>query len=121
MREVKAGCFACEADSKESGDCESCPICEFDAQCLNGLYHRWRDSTGEQRSKYAAQIRDLPLRTDVEIELIGEDKVEFKVGDRVRIRQWDDMAREFGVNDGCINVECSFVKGMNHLCGKQRQ
>lgn len=117
--EVKAGCFACEADSKESGDCESCPICEFDGQCLNGLYHRWNNSTGEQRSKYAAQIRDLPLRTDIEIELIGEDKVEFKVGDRVRIRQWNDMAKEFGVDTfGCIKVVHKFTKDMKHLCGR---
>ena len=26
-------------------------------------------------------------------------KHEFKVGDRVRIRQWDDMEKEFGINE----------------------
>ncbi len=119
VEEAQAACFACEADSKESGDCKSCPICELDGQCLSGLYYRWCDSTGGQRSKYAAQIRDLPLRTDIEIELIGEDKVEFKVGDRVRIRQWNDMAKEFGVDDnGGIKVEDYFAKKMEHLCGR---
>ena len=24
----------------------------------------------------------------------------YKVGDKVRVRQWDDMAKEFYVNDG---------------------
>lgn len=27
--------------------------------------------------------------------------MKFKVGDRVRIRQWDDMEKEFGLDSGC--------------------
>lgn len=30
-------------------------------------------------------------------------KNKFKVGDRVRIRQWDDMVKEFGLIDDCRN------------------
>lgn len=30
-------------------------------------------------------------------------KNKFKVGDRVRIRQWDDMVKEFGLIDGRSN------------------
>lgn len=44
----------------------------------------------------------------------------FKVGDRVRIRAWDDMANEFG-RDVFGNIECklSFVPQMKHLCGRE--
>lgn len=44
----------------------------------------------------------------------------FKVGDKVRIRDWDDMERQYGLNmngsiKGPINV---FSKGMKEYCGK---
>lgn len=44
----------------------------------------------------------------------------FKVGDRVRIRDWDDMERRYGLNmngsiRGPINV---FSEGMKEYCGK---
>ena len=44
----------------------------------------------------------------------------FKVGDRVRIRDWDDMEREYGLdNNGSINKHNpTFVKTMRCLCGK---
>lgn len=47
-------------------------------------------------------------------------KVKFKVGDKVRIRQWDDMKKEFKVDcDGDIIMNnCWFSKGMKHLCGR---
>jgi len=44
----------------------------------------------------------------------------FKVGDRVRVRQWDDMVKEFGLT---LLVDCktnpSFVTNMKHLCGRE--
>lgn len=44
----------------------------------------------------------------------------FKVGDRVRIRDWDDMEREYGTDsDGDIKVhDMSFLRCMRHLCGR---
>lgn len=44
----------------------------------------------------------------------------FKVGDRVRIRDWDDMEREYGTDfDGDIKVpDILFVRRMRHLCGR---
>lgn len=45
----------------------------------------------------------------------------FEVGDRVVIRDWDDMADEFhDHNDSSINVgdECGFVTSMRYLCGR---
>lgn len=44
-------------------------------------------------------------------------RYEFKVGDRVRIRSWDDMRKEFGGTTACINVPYSFTKNMRPLCG----
>lgn len=43
----------------------------------------------------------------------------YKVGDRVKIRQWDDMEKEFGLNDfGSIKCACGFVDNMKSLCGR---
>lgn len=54
-----------------------------------------------------------------------ESKFEFKVGDRVRIRQWDDMAKEYHEDsDETIRgfpkrgKSIVFPKGMKHLCGR---
>lgn len=42
----------------------------------------------------------------------------YKVGDELRIREWDDMEAEFGIDeDGDINMPTSFMKGMRYLCG----
>lgn len=51
----------------------------------------------------------------------------FKVGDRCRIRQWDDMEAEFGLIGGYgvgsswdyIQCDASFLRGMKYMCGKQ--
>ena len=51
-------------------------------------------------------------------ELVKE-KPKFKVGELVRIRQWDDMEKEFGLDaDGDINCRVQFVQSMKYLCGK---
>ena len=48
--------------------------------------------------------------------------MEFKIGDRVRIRQWEDMKKEFGT-DLCGDIVMKgywhFAKGMRHLCGRE--
>ena len=40
------------------------------------------------------------------------------VGDVVRIRDWDDMAKEFGVTEGCIKTRPVFSEKMRYLCGR---
>lgn len=46
-------------------------------------------------------------------------KHEFKVGDKVRVRQWDDMVEEFGINEGgSINCLWHFVDGMKKFCSE---
>lgn len=45
--------------------------------------------------------------------------MKYKVGDKVRVRQWIDMAKEFGVNNGNIPINgCLFVKEMKQHCGR---
>lgn len=45
----------------------------------------------------------------------------FKVGDRVVVREWDDMAEEYGTKNG-IRItpdhSTSFLVSMKHLCGR---
>ena len=48
-----------------------------------------------------------------------KEKPKFKVGELVRIRQWDNMVKEFGTRStGSVNCRCLFTKGMKPLCGK---
>lgn len=43
----------------------------------------------------------------------------YNVGDKVTIRQWDDMAAEFGLDKyGGINVPKCFTKDMKQYCGQ---
>ena len=47
--------------------------------------------------------------------------MKYKVGDKVRVRQWDDMAKEFGFS-GCTksNIDilgCLFTNNMKKFCG----
>ena len=44
----------------------------------------------------------------------------YDIGDKVTIRQWDDMESEFGLTlHGNINVpECLFTKRMKQYCGQ---
>ena len=47
--------------------------------------------------------------------------LEYKVGDKAIVREWDDMAKEFSVDDdGEIELsnEWCFAEGMKKFCGK---
>ena len=49
-------------------------------------------------------------------EIVGS---KFKIGDRVIVRQWEDMKKEFGLlHSGSINVLFGFTKKMRAVCGK---
>ena len=43
----------------------------------------------------------------------------YKVGDKVRVRDWDDMEREFGTDDYGIKTKVTFVEKMRKFCGKE--
>lgn len=58
---------------------------------------------------------------ETEAKLLAEpvkEKPKFKVGELVRIRQWDDMKKEFGTVGTSILCLPNFVKEMKPLCGK---
>lgn len=42
--------------------------------------------------------------------------INFKAGDRVRIRSWEDMRKEFGEDHETIRCKYSFISAMKHLC-----
>ena len=47
--------------------------------------------------------------------------MKYKVGDKVRVRQWDDMVKEYGLFDGLEKVICTpgyfFTNDMKKFCG----
>ena len=45
--------------------------------------------------------------------------MKFKVGDYVKVREWNDMEREYGLtSNGNINCHCIFSTNMTKLCGR---
>ena len=45
--------------------------------------------------------------------------MKYKVGDKVRVRQWDDMVEKYGMIEYCVNTpNYSFVPEMRKHCGK---
>lgn len=43
----------------------------------------------------------------------------YKVGQKVRVKSWGQMAQEYGVTDGTINTPSSFVPDMRCFYGKE--
>lgn len=41
-----------------------------------------------------------------------------QIGDKLQIRQWDDMMAEFGGSPGAIRCKYTFYSHMRYLCGK---
>lgn len=58
--------------------------------------------------------------TPVEKKVYTDADRNFEVGDRVVVRNWDDMAKEYGVYDGSGTIKCpnGFTVTMKHLCGR---
>ena len=57
--------------------------------------------------------------TPVEKKVFTDADRNFKVGDRVVVRDWDDMEKEYGVDRcGNINKNNQFVERMKPLCGR---
>lgn len=45
--------------------------------------------------------------------------MKYQIGDKVKVRKWDDMALEYGVDDdGDIKMPIYFIKEMKQFCGK---
>ena len=43
--------------------------------------------------------------------------MKFKVGDKVRVRSWESMEKEFGFIDKWNTINNGFVTGMRNYCG----
>ena len=43
----------------------------------------------------------------------------YEVGQKVRVKSWEQMEREYGSNDGIIDTPSSFTPEMQCFCGKQ--
>lgn len=58
--------------------------------------------------------------TPVEKKVYTDADRDFKVGDRVVVRDWDDMKKEYGTYDGSGTIKChnGFTVTMKHLCGR---
>ena len=57
--------------------------------------------------------------TPVEKRVYTDADRNFKVGDRVVVREYDDMAKEYGTSQsGSIYRGSGFSSGMKHLCGR---
>lgn len=54
----------------------------------------------------------------MEVKILSLTK-DFKAGDIVRFRTWDDMKKEFGLRDGYIDCKFAFIREMKYLCGKE--
>lgn len=71
----RADCFCCDYARPITipGDyyCPLCTSCNGTiGWCLDGLYYQWDEAEGAERAELARQIRDLPLRKDMNIEVI---------------------------------------------------
>lgn len=88
-------------------------------ECIDGNFKYddgWKSRTFSMNSKLGGAEMNYYLE---EIKEDNNMKREFKVGDKVRIRQWDDMVKEFGINGRIIKVKKSFTTLMRPLCGEE--
>lgn len=74
-----------------------------------------RRLSGDRREWFAFGVRDK-FKFYIEKE---ESNMKYKVGDKVRVRSWESMEKEFGLTDGGnIKVKYAFAKEMEKYCGK---
>lgn len=56
----------------------------------------------------------------MKISLIGDKKMKYKIGDKVRVREWNDMVNEYGMSDDGdipVTLAINFIKEMSTFCG----
>ena len=66
------------------------------------------------------ELEDKIIELTNRVEKLEKEKAqkhEFKVGDRVQFKSWEEMEREFGADDYGIFTSISFIPKMEFLCG----
>ena len=76
-------------------------------------------ATGVLNPDVRAEWTKLLGITETKTKVFTDADRNFKVGDRVVVRDWDDMAKEYGADKwGNIPKDSQFTDGMRHLCGR---
>lgn len=77
-------------------------------------------ATGVLNPDVRAEWTKLLGITEIPEKVFTDADRNFKVGDRVVVRDWDDMEEEYGVYpiSGTIKCPNGFTKSMRHLCGR---
>ena len=77
-------------------------------------------ATGVLNPDVRAEWTKLLGITEIPKKVYTDADRNFKVGDRVVVRDWDDMEREYGVypTSGTIKCRNGFTDTMRHLCGR---
>lgn len=84
---------------------------------LNAYLQERTDFSPEKIEKVISEIPNTKPRIKHEYTHI-KDRNDVEVGDRIIIRNWDDMKNEFGLtSSGDIDCELYFTPNMEHLCG----
>jgi len=61
----------------------------------------------------------VDIRYNIDGSLRRDDMRYFNIGDKVIIRDWDDMEREFGTDGEDILCQHYFTRDMEEFCGKE--
>lgn len=94
-------------------------IFDYDKYCKVGFGFDWAKGCKNHRVKRGFTISDNGNSNSTASDWESEVP-DFMVGDRVVIKTWEQMEKEYGVDKfGVINCEKSFVKSMRSLCGKK--
>lgn len=87
--------------------CQSWIIC---AEMLEPIVENDDGSSNDEEIKASLNITNSDVARECEI----------KCGDEVMVRQWDDMTREFGVDEnGYIKTQQKFQRNWKRVCGER--
>lgn len=87
--------------------CQSWIVC---AEMLEPIVENDDGSSNDEEIKASLNIPNSDVARECEI----------KCGDEVMVRQWDDMAREFGVDEnGYIKTQQKFQRNWKRVCGER--
>nr|DAF72318.1 MAG TPA: ubiquitin ligase [Caudoviricetes sp.] len=96
------------------------PKDEFDFEMGSKIAYDRLFGMDIMKNPFCLEHLDISNTETIRCELGDKSRYNFKVGDKVKIRQWNNMVEEFGL-DAYGNIKTrghTFSKGMKYLCGK---